>query len=343
MSQPKQIDRSDPDLSPHFSLMSDCGIHMIQVPTPFAIGPVNSYLIEDQPLTLIDPGPNSGDSLEVLETEVRALGYELEQIERIIVSHQHLDHLGLVAIVAARSGAEVVCLDMCVPYLQDYEVEAGLADKFALMMMQRHGIPEETAIALRSVSKAFRGWGSSAKVDRVLHDGELLEFRDRKLEVLYRPGHSISDTIFWDAESGLLIAADHLIQKTSSNPLLERPRNEGDPRPQSLVSYIDSMNKTKTIDAKLVLSGHGAPISDHVGLIESRMEMHAQRAEKLFAMLADAPQTAHQLARNTWGNIAVTQAFLTLSEVIGHLDILQNAGRVVEIEEDGVVRFGASS
>jgi uncharacterized protein YycO len=43
------------------------------------------------------------------------------------------------------------------------------------------------------------------------------------------------------------------------------------------------------------------------------------------------------------GNVAVTQAFLTLSEVLGHVDLLIDAGRVRECDEDGVVRFEASS
>ena len=43
----------------------------------------------------------------------------------------------------------------------------------------------------------------------------------------------------------------------------------------------------------------------------------------------------------TWGNVAVTQAYLTLSEVLGHLDVLANEGQVREIEDGDVVRFQA--
>jgi hypothetical protein len=56
-------------------------------------------------------------------------------------------------------------------------------------------------------------------------------------------------------------------------------------------------------------------------------------------LIQDRPRTAHELAQALWGNIAVTQAFLTLSEVIGHTDLLMNDGRVREVEDDGVVRF----
>ena len=65
---------------------------------------------------------------------------------------------------------------------------------------------------------------------RPLHDGETLELRGRTLEVQLRPGHSPSDTVFWDAERRILIAADHLIKHISSNPLISRPLDGSDER-----------------------------------------------------------------------------------------------------------------
>ncbi|HEV7918880.1 MAG TPA: MBL fold metallo-hydrolase [Solirubrobacterales bacterium] len=343
MSEVKGLDQSDPSVAAMFKRMNDEGIFMFQIPTPFAVGPVNCYLIEDDPLTLIDPGPNSGDSLEVLENELRAHGRELEDIEQIIVTHHHIDHIGLVEIVQSRSGAPVTCLDHCQPKLENFSTDASAADRWAFEIMLEHGLPQDTAIALRSVSKAFRGWGSSAKVDNVLHDGDQLKFRDRTLDVFYRPGHSISDTVFWNSDTSTLIAADHLIKKISSNPLLERPLKDGDPRPQELVTYLESMKKTREMPASIVLSGHGEPIEDHVTLIDDRFAMHDKRVEKLFGLLSGGPKSAHELARETWGNIAVTQAFLTLSEVIGHLDILVNAGRVAELHEDGLTKYALAA
>ena len=99
--------------------------------------------------------------------------------------------------------------------------------------MRRYGIPDDVVSALRSVSRSFRGWGAAAKVTRPLADGELLELRDRTLEVQHRPGHSPSDTVFWDAERAILICADHLIAHISSNPLLSRPLDGSTERPQA--------------------------------------------------------------------------------------------------------------
>ena len=94
--------------------------------------------------------------------------------------------------------------------------------------------------------------------------------------------------------------------------------------------------------ARIVLAGHGEPVLDHVQLVDERARMTARRADKIAQMLAERPLTAHELALRMWGNIAVTQAFLTLSEVLGHIDLLLLDGRVNELVEDGVARFEAT-
>ncbi len=337
------VERDSAENRPLFERMESEGIHMMEIPTPFAVGPVNCYLLEDDPLTIFDPGPNSGEAIEALVVNLRKRGHELADIERIVVTHQHIDHLGLVEVVQHASGAEVVCLDKCKPWMEHFDEESSATDRWASGMLVQHGVGEEVAVALRAVAKAFRGWGSECKVDKVLTEGDTLDFRDRKLEIFHRPGHSSSDTVFWNADTQTLIAADHLIKRISSNPLLERPENPEDPRPQELVLYIESMKKTREMPATMTLSGHGEPIVDHSALIDERFASTDKRVEKLYGMLAEGgPQTAHELARGTWGNIAVTQAFLTLSEVLGNLDILENAGRVAPLEEDGVIKYSVA-
>ena len=318
------------------------GINRIAVPTPFAVGRVNVYLVEDEPLTLVDAGPNSGTSLDELQRGLGRLGHSIEDIELVILTHQHIDHLGLVGIVASHSGAEVAAIDAAVPFVERYREEAAADDEFARELMLRHGIPEDVAAALESVSLAFRAWGARADVSRVLRDGERIELRDRTLEVHFRPGHSPTDTVFYDADRRQLISADHLLKHISSNPLVTRPRDGSDGRPRALVTYLESLQKTRAMDVDLVLPGHGEPFTNHRELIDQRFAFHRRRAEKIRRLIAERPRSAYEIAQALWGNIAVTQAYLTLSEVLGHTDILLRDGRVREIEADGVARFEAA-
>jgi glyoxylase-like metal-dependent hydrolase (beta-lactamase superfamily II) len=325
------------------------GIHRLSIPTPFAVGRVNCYLIEDEPLTLIDTGPNSGKSLDELERALERHGRRIEDLGLIVITHQHMDHLGLVEILARRSGARVAALNLLGPYLADFRSSATADDEFAQAVMRRHGIPADMAAVLGAVGAAFRAFGSGAQVTDELDDGGELALRDRTFRVLHRPGHSPSDTVFWDEERRLLIAGDHLLAHISSNPLIARPLagspsdagSEGGAliRPSALLDYLDSMAATREMPAEIVLSGHGEPVIDHVSLIDERVRLHRRRAEKIARLLEGGPLTAYELALRMWGNVALTQAYLTLSEVLGHLDLLAREGTVHEREHDGTATF----
>jgi glyoxylase-like metal-dependent hydrolase (beta-lactamase superfamily II) len=318
------------------------GIHCLRIPTPFAVGRVNCYLIEDEPLTLVDTGPNSGKALDELQGQLAQRGHSIDDLDLVIVTHQHIDHLGLVEIVVEHSGAEVAALGLVAERLANFREDADLEDEFAVELMLRNGIPSEVAFALQSVSRSFRGWGSRAEVTRPLADSEEVAFRDRTLQTLHRPGHSPSDTVFWDAKRRILIAADHLIAHISSNPLISRPLDGSTQRTQALVTYIESMRKTRELPAEFVLSGHGEPIVDHVALIDDRLAKHERRKEKIHELIAEKPRSGYEIAQAIWGDVAVTQAFLTLSEVIGHADLLVNEGRVREVDDGEVIRYEAT-
>jgi hypothetical protein len=95
------------------------------------------------------------------------------------------------------------------------------------------------------------------------------------------------------------------------------------------------------MNLRVVFPGHGDPVDDHRALIDERMRLHDRRARKLHGLVAERPRTAHELAQELCGNVAVTQAYLTLSEILGHMDLLVDDGQVFERDEEGVVRFAA--
>lgn len=318
------------------------GFVQLRIPTPFAVGRVNCWLVETEPLTLIDTGPNSGKALDELERQLADAGHEIAELGLIVITHQHVDHTGLAEIIAERSGAQVAALGAAARRLANYAEDAELEDRFAGELMLRHGVPAEVVTALQSVSQSFRAWGSHVTVTRPLADGGLVRLAGRSWEVQHRPGHSPSDTLLWDAERRLLVAGDHLLAHISSNPLLARPLDGSPGRTRALVDYLDSLARTRELPAELVLTGHGDVITDHAALIDARFAATERRKEKVLQIVRERPRSAHEIALEIWGNVAVTQAFLTLSEVIGHLDLLADEGLVRERELDGRLLYEAS-
>ena len=107
-------------------------------------------------------------------------------------------------------------------------------------------------------------------------------------------------------------------------------------RPASLPA-----SATRQLPAELVLPGHGDPVTEPRALIDERLRLHHRRAQKILHLLEPHPLTAYEIALRMWGNIAVTQAYLTLSEVLGHTDLLISENQVRELEQDDTVRFEA--
>lgn len=319
------------------------GISAIPLPTPFAVGRVNCYLVEDDPLVLMDPGPRSVEALAELETALAARGRRVEEVGLVLVTHQHLDHSGMAGALAERTGADLACLAPLADMLADVEAALEVDDDYQVGVMLRNGVPEETALTLRDISASFRRFAVSARVTRRLEEGAVIALGSgRTLRTLHVPGHSPTDTIFLDEERAIAFAGDHLLARISSNPVIHRPiAGPVDPahRVPVLATYLESLRRTRGLDLSLVLSGHGPPIADHRSLIDERIAHHEERKDEIAELIAARPRSAHAIACAIWGDIALRQAYLTLSEVLGHTDLLVAEGRVQEYENDGMAVF----
>lgn len=306
------------------------GIHTIPVPTPFAVGRINCYLIEGEPLTLIDAGPRSEKSHQALKAGVEAAGYQLEDIGLVVATHQHIDHIGGISGVVERSEADVAAIDISVARLAEFAWGSEQEDQLAVDLMVRYGVPEDIANVLKEVTASFRELGAPVTVNRPFSAGDEITMGSRRYATFHRPGHSPSDTVFWDEERALMFGGDHLLSHISSNPLISKPLDGSPGRTRSLINYRDSLRATAAMPVKIMLSGHGLAITDHAALVEKRLASQDRRTEKIFGLVAEGHGSPHAIANQIWGDIALTQAYLTLSEVIGHLDILVADGRVTE-------------
>jgi glyoxylase-like metal-dependent hydrolase (beta-lactamase superfamily II) len=315
-------------------------LHRLELPTPFAIGPVSCWVLRGDPLTIVDPGPRRDQTRAALEAGLAELGLRVEDVELVVLTHQHHDHVGLAAEVAARSGARVAATPRLARYLGDYERQAERDDAYAVAVMRLHGIDDDARQTLDDISRSFRRYSTAVTVDTVVGEGERLVAGGRTFTVHERPGHSPTDTILLDESDGLLIGGDHLLERVSSNPIAHVPIDDRDPvevatndRRRALVEYLASMQTTAEMDVTTVLPGHGPLFEGHRELIEKRLDMHARRARRILRSVNGA-RTATDIIALLWRNLPVTQSYLALSEVLGHIDLLERDGLVRAVERD---------
>ena len=316
------------------------GIVQIQAPLPH-IRSVNIWLLHGSPLTLIDTGPRTEEAIDALEAGLRREGLRVEDIELVIPTHHHLDHSGLAATIAARSGARVAALDRVADYGARYAERSAADRSFSRELMRHHGVPESVIEANEGFWDYIRETSAPFETDVVLTDGDLITAGGRGLRVLARPGHSTTDTLFVDEQSATAFVGDHLLAGISSNAEIVPVAEPTGSRPRARIEYLANLKRTASMPLDLLLTGHHDSVTDHAALVRRRFSEHRRRCRRILDVLEQGPAQAYGIASHLWSARTVSeQPLLVVWEVLGHLDLLLDEGRVSERKLEDGSRYG---
>ena len=177
-----------------------------------------------------------------------------------------------------------------------------------------------------------------------LSDGDRIRAGGRDLTVVARPGHSTTDALFVDERDGIAFVGDHLLAGISSNTEVYPAAEPDGTRPRARVEYLASLRRTAAMPLRQLLTGHGEVVTDHAGLVRERLAEHETRCGRIVEVLEQGSSSAFDIARRLWSPRTVArQPLLVVWEVLGHLDLLLDAGKVrEEIADDGTT-YGTAS
>jgi len=308
------------------------GVGRVSLPTPFRVGRVNCYVLLEAPVTVVDPGTLQPGSLAKLRALLNSNRLDFDDVEQIIVTHHHADHCGAAAVLAARSDARIVC---GVPEVASLLEPADVESRRSLLV--RLGVPDAVACSLIA--------GADAAVERVVRrphpsmitgvrDGDFLSAGGRQLRCVVTPGHAEGHLSLWDPATRVLFSGDHLLARIIPVPSLED--GGGVCRRRSFVEYLASLSRFVALDPKVVLPGHGRAFTE-VDVLAARLRSHSrQRANEIETILRAGPATPFEVARRLQWQPEGARLVLGLAHAQGHLDLLEDAGRVIA-EEDGAI------
>jgi glyoxylase-like metal-dependent hydrolase (beta-lactamase superfamily II) len=306
----------------------------LRLPVPY-LGSVNVWLLEGEPLTLVDTGPANSEAFAALERELATHGRVLEEIELVLVTHHHLDHSGLATAIKERSGAQIAAHSGTARWGVDYHERAAAERRFTEGLMAEHGVPDALIAASTPFFEYIVRESRDYATDRLLRDGDTIDAGGRTLRVVFRPGHSTTDTLFVDDDDGIVFVGDHLLADISSGAEIMPTELPGDERRRALLEYLSNLRKTEAMQIARCYPGHGPVIEDHRTLIAGRIAFHSERLDLIAGHVRDGCSTAFEVARKLWSDdVAETQPVLVIWEVLGHLDILVNRGTVREHVDD---------
>lgn len=316
------------------------GVHKITVPTPFPVGPVNLYYFDGEKPSLIDSGPASPHALRTLDEGLKRIGRKLNDIENIFITHGHLDHFGLASKLTELFNPNIfIHKDDLYRLLNDpyARIEANRENLAAIY--KEFGLPEDAIGVIFNFPKVFYAHAGLVPGARGFSDGDKFLLGDRLLQAIHCPGHSPGAVCFYDVDSKALFSGDHLLKKITPNPLLEMPSSGRQRQFKSLIQYLDSLRKVEALEVEMVWPGHGEEIHDIGALCEKLRLHHEKRKELILSTIGGGNKTIYQSAQEIFEGLAPRDVFLGVSEVVAHLDLLENERRIEPIGRNGVLYF----
>ncbi len=304
-------------------------VQPVSLPTPFWLGSVNCYLLTERPVTVIDPGTLQPGSLGRLRAVLNSNGLDFDDIEVVVVTHAHPDHYGAAAVLAARSQARIVCA------LDEVENLLGLEDVEARAeLLVRLGVPGVDARAIitkidTQVARMVRP-APRAMITPV-EDGAVLPVGGRQLVCIVTAGHADGHLSLWDPVDRVLLSGDHLLARIIPVPSLSDRQGR-----RSLPEYLASLSRFAGLELEVVLPGHGRPFTE-VDVLADRVRSHSrQRADEIAEVLRDGPATVFDVAHRLQWQPEGGRLLLGLAHAQGHLDLLEDGGRVTCETDRGV-------
>ncbi|MGJ7909814.1 MBL fold metallo-hydrolase [Neobacillus sp. LXY-1] len=257
----------------------------LELDTHFVEGKVNAFLVKGETVTLVDTGNPGKKAYDQLREKMLEHGVSLRDLDSIVLTHIHDDHAGAISFIQEEAELPVFVHEQARGWINTWMDVFERTQLFFHQFLSSCGADPEKHI----VKRRFR----EEKWEKVsfLKDGAVIPLGGVDFEVVYVPGHSQSDILLWNRETGEAIAGDHLLKSFSVNAFIEPPNPGEAERQKPLLQYRNSLERVKKLPLATIFPGHGESFTGHDLLIEKRFQEQEKRCNQILHILSDGPKS----------------------------------------------------
>jgi glyoxylase-like metal-dependent hydrolase (beta-lactamase superfamily II) len=286
---------------------------------------VNVYLIEgERENLLIDTGLDTPASYAVLTGELKKYGFDIKDINQIVITHVHPDHFGLAGKLKQLTGAKIAFSEIEAASLDSYYSDADSLTTKMGDFLRANGLPEEMSTTLGETEMPFREFVTPVLPDAKLKEGKKITIEPFEFKVLITPGHAAGHVCLYEQNRKLLFSGDHILLEITPH-IGFSSQASFDP----LGDYIKSLKNLSKLEVRLVFPGHGPTFSGLKQRIEDLLRHHEHRNKEVIDAVQDDLKTPYQIAQEiTWFNSSDKGAFLYMEDFNQRLAMMETVAHL---------------
>ena len=295
----------------------------IELPLDVMFNSVNCYLIPGKQLTLVDCGLDTGDNWKNFQNQLKKQGYLVSDLEQIVLTHEHRDHIGLLSKIMAASKATVRAPKAIEGWFRDPETMKVALLNFLNIRYRLLGFPENICQKALQFISNFRSYPRIEEMDRFefFEEGDLIEMANTQWEAVNTPGHCPSQFVFIQEAEQRILSGDMLLPITTMPIVSEDPDNPGQAN-RALKELLDSYARLKPFDFQKVYPGHGAFFTNANKVIDHQLARIEKRKAQCLTLYQAGHKTVYDIHQKMYPNHKMPPNFSGIHMIQGYLDLL---------------------
>jgi glyoxylase-like metal-dependent hydrolase (beta-lactamase superfamily II) len=177
-----------------------------------------------------------------------------------------------------------------------------------------------------------RRWREESRLSRPdieADDGMTLKVGSREVRLVHSPGHSPGSQCPFLPDAALLFAGDCVLGQGTTAI--------GPPPLGDMLAYVDSLRRLLTLNASLLLPGHGPVVREPGRKLQELLDHRAARDRQVLDLIAAGRNRVSEMLPAIYPELSPRFRAAAWNQIIAHLDKLRREGKVTVREEAGDV------